>query len=80
MEDDFYFNILDWSATNLLSVGLKKIVYLWNKMSKKIISIPARGAESNASQVTSVKWDTSGNILAIGFANGEVKLWDLMKQ
>ena len=30
LQDDFYLNLLDWSALNLLAVGLGSAVYLWN--------------------------------------------------
>eukprot|EP00058_Branchiostoma_floridae_P013135 XP_002598623.1 hypothetical protein BRAFLDRAFT_118356 [Branchiostoma floridae] len=30
LQDDFYLNLVDWSATNTLSVGLGTSVYLWN--------------------------------------------------
>jgi hypothetical protein len=28
--DDFYLNLVDWSPSNILSVGLGTTVYLWN--------------------------------------------------
>ena len=30
LQDDFYLNLLDWSAQNLLAVGLGTAVYLWS--------------------------------------------------
>lgn len=30
IQDDFYLNLVDWSAQNLLAVGLQGTVYLWN--------------------------------------------------
>lgn len=29
LADDFYLNLVDWSATNVLGVGLGTSVYLW---------------------------------------------------
>ena len=28
--DDYYLNLLDWSSTNILAVGLSDAVYTWN--------------------------------------------------
>jgi len=30
LQDDFYLNLLDWSSTNILSVGLYTSTYLWS--------------------------------------------------
>lgn len=30
LADDYYLNLLDWSSTNLLAVGLEGTVYVWN--------------------------------------------------
>ena len=30
LTDDFYLNLVDWSALNTLAVGLGHCVYLWN--------------------------------------------------
>lgn len=30
MADDFYLNLMDWSAKNILAVGLEDTVYIWN--------------------------------------------------
>jgi len=30
LQDDFYLNLVDWSALNVLAVGLSKSVYIWS--------------------------------------------------
>lgn len=35
LQDDFYLNLVDWSAQNVLAVGLGNCVYLWNACSSK---------------------------------------------
>ena len=30
LQDDFYLNLVDWSASNVLAVGLGSCVYLWS--------------------------------------------------
>lgn len=36
LQDDFYLNLVDWSAHNVLAVGLGNCVYLWNACSSKV--------------------------------------------
>lgn len=37
--DDFYLNLVDWSSTNLLSVGLSNSVYIWNAGNSKVVRL-----------------------------------------
>jgi cell division cycle 20-like protein 1 (cofactor of APC complex) len=30
LQDDFYLNLVDWSSTNVLAVGLLDAVYIWS--------------------------------------------------
>ena len=30
LQDDFYLNLVDWSAQNVLAVGLNRSVYIWS--------------------------------------------------
>lgn len=34
--DDYYLNVLDWGATNLLAIALGGCVYLWDAASGNI--------------------------------------------
>ena len=36
LQDDFYLNLVDWSSSNLLAVGLGSCVYLWNALTSKV--------------------------------------------
>ena len=36
LQDDFYLNLLDWSASNVVAVGLGSSVYLWSAYSSKV--------------------------------------------
>ena len=74
--DDFYLNLVDWSASNILAVGLSNSVYLWNANNAKV----ARLLELNSNDlVTSTSWSHSTNVLAVGTHSGEVQLWDAIK-
>lgn len=54
LADDFYLNLVDWSSTNVLGVGLGSCVYLWtahNAAVSKLCDL----AESNDT-ISSVSW------------------------
>ncbi len=36
LQDDFYLNVVDWSAQNILAVGLGMCVYLWSACTSKV--------------------------------------------
>ena len=36
LQDDFYLNLVDWSAQNVLAVGLGPCVYLWSAHTSKV--------------------------------------------
>lgn len=53
LQDDFYLNLVDWSSTNVLAVGLNGAVYIWsasNSQVKKLCEVPDNDA------ITSVNW------------------------
>ena len=37
--DDFYLNLVDWSFSNLLAVGLSNCVYTWNASNSKVVRL-----------------------------------------
>lgn len=36
LQDDFYLNLVDWSAQNVLAVGLGSCVYLWSACTSQV--------------------------------------------
>jgi len=36
LQDDFYLNLVDWSSTNFMGVGLGTCVYLWNASTSRV--------------------------------------------
>lgn len=76
LQDDYYLNLLDWSITDLLGVGLGPEVYLWSAKTSQVTKL----CELEFGTVTSVQWDGSGEILAVGNSTGEVQLWDACAQ
>ncbi|KAI9330971.1 fizzy-related 3-like protein [Obelidium mucronatum] len=93
LQDDFYLNLVDWSAGNILGVGLGGCVYLWDAGSSKVtklcdLSVPpvaaaaatAGGVIPSGDTVTSLNWNPRGNLVAIGTNKGIVELWDVQAE
>ena len=40
LQDDFYLNLVDWSAMNVLAVGLGSTVYIWSAYTSKVSKLP----------------------------------------
>lgn len=80
LQDDFYLNLVDWSSTNILSVGLGTCVYLWSACTSQVTRLcDLSGQEDNRSdKVTSVSWSERGNLVAVGTETGSVQVWDVI--
>ncbi|KAJ2901305.1 hypothetical protein MKZ38_001972 [Zalerion maritima] len=75
LADDFYLNLVDWSNTNTLGVGLGNSVYLWNALTSQVVKCCTLEDDT----VTSVSWIQKGTHLAVGTGKGLVKIWDVEK-
>jgi cell division cycle 20-like protein 1 (cofactor of APC complex) len=73
LADDFYLNLVDWSAGNTLAVGLGACVYLWSACTCNVTKLADLAPGDH---VTSVSWTQRGTYLAVGTGGGEVQLWD----
>jgi len=72
--DDYYLNLLDWSSSNEIAIGLDNIVYIWSaKTSKASKAYEAPAYDS----ICSVSWNAMSSFLAIGESTGKVKLYDV---
>lgn len=76
LQDDFYLNLLDWSDSNFLSVGLGSCVYLWSGANNRVFKVCDLGGDD---MVTSVNWAQKGHLLGVGTNSGEVHIWDINK-
>ncbi|KAF4032978.1 WD domain G-beta repeat [Phytophthora infestans] len=74
LQDDFYLNLVDWSATNIVAVGLSSCVYLWSACTSKVTMLCDLGPNDS---VTSVSWSQRGTHLSVGTNSGEVQIWDV---
>ncbi len=74
LRDDFYFNVLDWGANNVVSVALASAVFSWSAATEavsEVFQVPETA--DSMTVVTGVKWNPTGDILALGLSDGEVR-------
>ncbi|KAL5016477.1 hypothetical protein ScPMuIL_006066 [Solemya velum] len=76
--DDYYLNLLDWSASGLLAVCLGGSVYLWNASSGGITQLLQM--EGQDDYIGAVSWIKEGHYLAVGTSLGDVQIWDAAQQ
>ncbi len=79
LQDDFYLNLVDWSSTNNLAVGLSNCIYIWSASNSKVTKLHELTGGMRDS-VTSVCWSKRGQHLSIGTNSGVVQVWDINKQ
>ncbi|XP_064476861.1 fizzy-related protein homolog [Ornithodoros turicata] len=75
LQDDFYLNLVDWSSTNVLSVGLGACVYLWSACTSQVTRLCDLSGDGDS--VTSVAWAERGHLVAVGTHKGLVQVWDV---
>ncbi|KAH9949307.1 WD40 repeat-like protein [Amylocystis lapponica] len=74
LADDFYLNLVDWSSTNVLGVGLGLCVYLWTAHTA-VVSKLCELTDSNDT-ISSVSWVQKGTTLAVGTLSGSLRIYD----
>nr|XP_027080720.1 cell division cycle 20.2, cofactor of APC complex-like [Coffea arabica] len=72
--DDYYLNLLDWSTSNVIAVGLGNSIYLWDVDTGSAIHLVEN--EEDLGPVTSVSWAPDGKHLAVGLNNSQIQIWD----
>jgi len=79
LSDDFYLNLVDWSESNNLAVGLMNSVYIWSASSSQVVKLHEYAATGDSP--ASVCWSRKGgDYLATGTVSGTVQLWDTHSQ
>ncbi|KAG1668141.1 hypothetical protein FOA52_005133 [Chlamydomonas sp. UWO 241] len=76
LSDDFYLNLVDWGAQNVLAVGLSNCVYLWSAHTSKVTKLCEVSANDS---VSSVAWSMRGSYLSVGTQSGAVQIWDVAR-
>lgn len=74
LADDFYLNLVDWSTTNVLGVGLGSSVYLWSAENAAVHQLCNFHDASDT--VSSISWVQRGSTLAVGFMSGHLRIYD----
>ncbi|KAM4049649.1 cell division cycle protein 20 homolog B [Anomaloglossus baeobatrachus] len=78
LRNDYYLNLLDWNSENLIALGLRSVVCIWNSEDNNVAQTIC--LHSPSTYVSSVSWISTGSCLAVGTSNGEVQLWDIETQ
>ncbi|TFY77834.1 hypothetical protein EWM64_g6178 [Hericium alpestre] len=74
LADDFYLNLVDWSSTNVLGVGLGSSVYLWQAHTAAVSKLC--DLSSTTDSISSVSWVQKGSTLAVGTQAGLLHIYD----
>jgi len=72
--DDYYLNLLDWSASNQVAIGLERNVYVWNADTGSVSSLLETRPDT---YVAGIKWSGDGAYLSVGLGDGDVQIWDV---
>ncbi|KAJ2547885.1 WD repeat-containing protein slp1 [Coemansia sp. RSA 1933] len=75
--DDYYLNLIDWSVSNSLAIGLEQAVYMWNASTGDVSKLCEL---EGGPYIASVKWTADGTYIAIGTSDGDVQIWDAESQ
>jgi cell division cycle protein 20 (cofactor of APC complex) len=77
LNDNFYYNPLDWGSKNILSVSLGSYNYLYNYNNLETYLLTKN---ENEIEYCSSSFMDNGVCLALGLNNGDIELWDIEKQ
>ena len=56
LADDYYLNLVDWSSTNVLGVGLGAAVYTWSASTSEVKKLFDLSESDPPDSVTSISW------------------------
>lgn len=74
LADDFYYDLIDWSSTDILAVALGKSIFLSDNNTNEVTHLA-----TSETDFTSLSWVDSGSHLAVGLSNGIVEIYDVIK-
>lgn len=70
MQDNFYYDLLDWSSNNILAVALEKSIIFYDTETENISKIEA------SNFVSAVRWSPNGRYLATATEDGAFTVFD----
>lgn len=73
MVDDFYLNLVSWSALNIVGVALGESTYLWTAETGVVSHL---GDAPDDTYVASLDFSRDGAYIGIGLGTGAIELWD----
>ena len=71
--DDLYLNLVDWSSTDILGIGIGPRVCLRNMKTAEVTTLCDLGQHDH---ITSLNWVNEGSHLAVGTSQGHIQIWD----
>ncbi|KAE8211918.1 hypothetical protein CF327_g4392 [Tilletia walkeri] len=81
MLSDYYRNLLHWSSRNMLAIALGPAVWVWNAETGDVDMLCSLDDHEErlggGSDISSLRWDETGSILAVGGERGHIQLWDI---
>ena len=75
LADDFYYDLIDWSSTDILAVALGKSAFLTDNNTGDVMHLC-----DTENEYTSLSWVGTGSHLAVGQGNGLVEIYDVIKK
>lgn len=75
LADDFYYDLVDWSAKDIVAVALNTSIFLTNNNTGDVIHLC-----DTEDEFTSLNWVGSGSHLAVGRNDGIVEIYDVEKK
>ncbi|KAJ7444070.1 hypothetical protein B0H11DRAFT_2089839, partial [Mycena galericulata] len=75
LAEDVYLNLVDWSNTNVLGVGLGSCVYLWTPHNAAVDRLCDLSDDNDS--ISSVSWVQKGSILSVGTISGRLHVYDV---
>jgi len=75
LADDFYYDLIDWSSSDMLAVALGKSIFLTNNSTGEVFHLC-----DTEMDFTSLSWVGAGSHLAVGQRNGLVDIYDVTKK
>ena len=87
--DDYYLNLLEWGASNILAVALGPEIYLYNGDTSETSLLMSILQDENDNMnntilnnniVTSLSWMNNGIGIGVGLPTGVLEIWDMNKK
>lgn len=75
--NDYYLNLLDWSAKNTVAIALNRAVYLWDANNGTSMEFMKTEGQNEANIVTSISFSKGGDLLAVGIHNSNTHIYDV---